>query len=124
MMLGRAIGLSTSLFALLVGVTMASAKTQSHLEACTQWNVEKGMVGFWNKCGQPVVVNFTQLNAKQPTVHTISPGARFDTGLSPATLKSTGWMSTRCAVGYSPNLPFKLKSQKKIIASQYKCVKK
>ena len=120
----RAIGLTIALLALLLGVTAVSAKTQGHLEACTQWNVEKGKFGFWNKCRQPVVVNFMSLHAKRPTVRIIKPGARFDTGFTPATLKSTGWMSTRCAVGYAPDVAFKPKNQKKIIASQYRCVKK
>ena len=75
-MLRRGIACSTWLIALLLmGATTAYAQTQSHLEACTQWNVEKGKVGFWNKCGQPVIVNFMQLNAKKPIVHTVNSDA-------------------------------------------------
>lgn len=123
-MWSRATTLSISLLALLLEATTACAQTQNSLEACTQWRVENGKLGFWNKCGQPVVVNFMQLNTKRPTVRTIASGARFDTGRTPATLKRTGWMSTRCAVGYSPDVSFIPHNKDKIIASQYQCVKK
>src|SRR5690348_2209324 len=122
-MSGRAVVVSTWLVAFLLAEAPAYAQTQDHLEACTPWNVEKGKVGFWNKCGQPVVVNFMPLNAKQPITRTIKPDARFDTSRTPAALKATGWMSTRCAAGYIPDIPFKAEMKEKIIGSQYQCVK-
>jgi hypothetical protein len=122
-MLRRGFACSAWLVVLLLVATSVHAQTQSHLEACTQWNVEKGKVGFWNKCGQPVVVNFMQLNAKKPIARTVNADARFDTGRTPAALKSSGWMSTRCAVGYSPDVPFKVENRTSIIDSKYQCQK-
>lgn len=95
-----------------------------NLESCTQWNVESNHIGFWNKCGQPVVVLFMQLDRHRPIKREIKPNARFDTGRTQAQLHATGWMSTRCPVGFVPSVPLRFENREAIIASKYTCVKK
>jgi hypothetical protein len=106
----------------LSGQTVFAQQTTPHLESCTKWDEYKNEMGFWNKCSQPVIVLFMRLTTKRVTERRISPGARFNTGLTKK--QFTSWMSTRCPVGFAPSVPFTFENQKAIIDSRYECVRK
>lgn len=101
----------------------AAQQTSPKLEACTKWDVQKGNFGFSNNCGEAVTVLFTTLPVQKTIAKVIKPGERFDAGLAKKTEES-GWMSTRCPVGFVPSVPFAVENREAIIASRYECVKR